>query len=267
MGRIKLKKLLIYEPETISEINDINENKKYILAGYDNIPEEKESENRYENKESDERLTTENNINNNIEENNNNINIQNNKQYNNKYQANNINKNTFFDECNNNINMKPKRKPLTISTNIKNKIKDNMPPQSNKLKTNKKIKIDINYNNHKPIINKLQKIDKKNINILTENNNEIKESNINIENNDDDNNNININTLSLNSFGGDNSTDRKNKDDSFKDKKGYKKRISKKDSLAQNNMQLKEINIRFILTKEEYSILMKEKARYQEVFF
>ena len=265
MGRIKLKKLLIYEPETISEINDINENKKYILAGYENIPEEKESENRYKNKESDERLTTENNIiNNNIEENNNlnsiNINIQNN----NKLQANNINKNTFFDECNNNINMKPKRKPLTISTNIKNKIKDNMPPQSNKLKTNKKIKIDINYNNYKPTINKVQKIDKKNINILTENNNDIKELNKKIENNDDNNN---INTLSLNSLEGDNSTERKNKDDTLKNKKGYKRRISKKDSLAQNNMQLKEINIRFILTKEEYSILMKEKAKHQEVLF
>ena len=31
-------------------------------------------------------------------------------------------------------------------------------------------------------------------------------------------------------------------------------------------MQLREINVRFILTKEEYSILMREKAKNQDFF-
>ncbi len=30
-------------------------------------------------------------------------------------------------------------------------------------------------------------------------------------------------------------------------------------------MQVREINIRFILTKEEYAILMKEKAKIQDI--
>ena len=34
------------------------------------------------------------------------------------------------------------------------------------------------------------------------------------------------------------------------------------DSLTQNNMQLKEIKLKFILTKEEYTLLMREKARF-----
>ena len=32
------------------------------------------------------------------------------------------------------------------------------------------------------------------------------------------------------------------------------------DSLDQNNMQLKEIKLKIILTKEEYALLMREKA-------
>ena len=40
---------------------------------------------------------------------------------------------------------------------------------------------------------------------------------------------------------------------------------SNRDSLAQNNMQLKEILFRFILTKEEYEVLMKEKAKIQDI--
>jgi hypothetical protein len=34
------------------------------------------------------------------------------------------------------------------------------------------------------------------------------------------------------------------------------------DSLTQNNMQLKEIKLKFVLTKEEYTLLMREKARF-----
>ena len=81
--------------------------------------------------------------------------------------------------------------------------------------------------------------------------------------NNDDNN---IYTLSLNSFRDNNNTDRNEIEESSKYKKNtskYKK--SYRDSLAQNNLQLREINIRFILTKEEYAVLMKEKAKNQDV--
>ena len=58
-GRIKLKKLLMYEPESIYEINENNENKNYILAGYDKIPEEKEIQSKNENEYNEESLSRE----------------------------------------------------------------------------------------------------------------------------------------------------------------------------------------------------------------
>ena len=221
----------MYEPETISEIN---ENKKYILAGYDEIPEEKYNENKYENINSEE---SSNKINNNKKN------------------------NLFFEEYNNTI----KRKPLSISTDIKNKINinNNIYPQSksNKYK-NMKNKIKYNYNISK--INQEKNTPKKDINKLSEindKNNDNDNNNNNSNINSDENNNV-INTLSLNSY---NNTDRKDIDDSFKNKKIKGHKLSKRDSLAQNNMQVREINIRFILTKEEYAILMKEKAKIQDI--
>jgi hypothetical protein len=219
----------MYEPETISEIN---ENKKYILAGYDEIPEEKYNENKYENINSEE---SSNKINNNKKN------------------------NLFFEEYNNTI----KRKPLSISTDIKNKINinNNIYPQSKSNKY-KNMKNNIKYNINISKINQEKNTPKKDINKLPE---------INDKNNDNDNNNSNINsdennnvinTLSLNSY---NNTDRKDIDDSFKNKKIKGHKLSKRDSLAQNNMQVREINIRFILTKEEYAILMKEKAKIQDI--
>ena len=47
----------MYEPDTITEFN---ENKKYILAGYDDIPEEKDNDNNSEKKESDKIIMKEN---------------------------------------------------------------------------------------------------------------------------------------------------------------------------------------------------------------
>ena len=52
----------MYEPETISEINDLNENEKCILVGYDKIIEEKESESSHENKEYDDSFNQNKNI-------------------------------------------------------------------------------------------------------------------------------------------------------------------------------------------------------------
>ena len=126
----------------------------------------------------------------------------------------------------------------------------------------KNSKIRINYNNLKPQIKQEQKIEQKDLNNLSENKIENEELNTNIqsENNIDSNNN---NTISLNSYRDKSSTERNDVKGSSKNKNSYKYKLSARDSLAQNNMQLREINLRFLLTKEEYAILMKEKAKHQ----
>ena len=126
----------------------------------------------------------------------------------------------------------------------------------------KNSKIRINYNNLKPQIKQEQKIKQKDLNNLSENKIENEELNKNIqsENNIDSNNN---NTISLNSYRDKSSTERNDVKGSSKNKNSYKYKLSARDSLAQNNMQLREINLRFLLTKEEYAILMKEKAKHQ----
>ena len=268
-GRLKLKKLLIYEPENISEVNGNNENKKYILAGYDKISEEGESEIKY--KESKEQFNKENDIeyynenetieeisnsNNSINFNSiNNINNRNINQPNKKKQLNNINKNSFFDEYNNKI----KKKNIKISPNIKNKIRTNINPLTTNLKSKK---ITINYNNYNAPIKQEQKNEIKNLNIITQNNNDKEESINKIEEGNADNN---CNTLSLNSFAENTNTDRNDIEDSFKNKKNKYKKKSYRDSLAQNNMQVREVNIKFVLTKEEYAVLMKEKAKNHNI--
>lgn len=126
----------------------------------------------------------------------------------------------------------------------------------------KNSKIRINYNNLKPQIKQEQKIEQKDLNNLSENKIENEELNKNIqsENNIDSNNN---NTISLNSYRDKSSTERNDVKGSSKNKNSYKYKLSARDSLAQNNMQLREINLRFLLTKEEYAVLMKEKAKHQ----
>lgn len=241
----------MYEPEMIIEIQENNENKKYILAGYDKISEESEEKLK---KESD-------NENNNIEEtsslNNNTLDI---KQLNSKITPNNSKKNTFFEECNNKIN----KKALKISPNLRKKIESNIYIQNDKLKNKK---ININYNNinyNKQPLKQKVKIDKKNWDISFENNIENKDSNNNIEVNTNGEDN-NIKTLSLNTFRGNNTTERNNDtENSFKAKKHSGHKMSNRNSLAQNNLQVREINLRFILTKEEYAILMREKAKNQD---
>ena len=110
--------------------------------------------------------------------------------------------------------------------------------------------------------------------------NETNEINDNQETNHDneDKENNNAISLSINSIKDENSTERNATDESFKNKKTSRYKKSYRDSLAQNNMQVREINVRFILTKEEYSvrfiltkeeysILMREKAKHQDFFF
>ena len=253
-GRIKLKKLLMYEPDTISEFN---ENKKYILAGYDDIPEEKDNEIIYEKKGINGPIAKRNyNINYNIQEtsfsNNKNINIQNNKKSKNNYNLNNANKNTFFDDYNNRNN---KIKTLNNSTNLKNKINNEKNKYPQKI-INKNDKINNNF---------ISKTNNKSEDITERNEtNDNQETNNDNENEDKENNNAI--SLSINSIKDENSTERNATDESFKNKKISRYKKSYRDSLAQNNMQVREINVRFILTKEEYSILMREKAKHQDFF-
>ena len=268
-GRIKLKKLLMYEPDTISEFN---ENKKYILAGYDDIPEEKDNEISYEKKGINGPITKRNyNINYNIQEtsfsNNKDINIQNNKNSKNNYNVNNVNKNTFFDDYNNRNN---KIKTLNNSTNLKNKINNEKNNYAQNI-NNKNDKINNNF-----ISKTITQIRNLNQKELTNNKsediterNETNEINDNQETNHDneDKENNNAISLSINSIKDENSTERNATDESFKNKKTSRYKKSYRDSLAQNNMQVREINVRFILTKEEYSILMREKAKHQDFFF
>ena len=257
----------MYEPETISEYN---ENKKYILAGYDDIPEEKDIENNSEKNVSNKSITKENyNYNNNydneevIPSENKMINIQNIKKPKNKFDLNNKNKNTFFDEYNN--QNKNKMKTLNLSTSLKKNIKNcyNINPQNTKIKIDKK-KIRNNF------ISKAKNEDMNNkkkefTNNILEDYIEKDEVNDKQEINNEDKDNNNANSLSFNSIKDNYSTERNETNESLKNKKiSYKK--SYRDSLAQNNMQLREINIRFILTKEEYAILMKEKAKNQDFF-
>jgi hypothetical protein len=256
----------MYEPDTITEFN---ENKKYILAGYDDIPEEKDNDNNSEIKESDKIIMKENynnhfNYKNNLEDTSFSNNIQNIKKTKYKYDINNKNKNSFFDEYSNNKkDNNNKMKTLNFSTNIKNNMNSSnyIYPQNNQDKIEKR-----KMNN-----NILSKTINENINInnkkdLSENNSE-KDEIINEQDiNNEDKNNKKDNSLSLNSIKDENNIERKRSDENLKDKKIKKHKKPYRDSLAQNNMQLREINVRFILTKEEYSILMREKAKNQDFF-
>ena len=264
----------MYEPESIYEINENNENKNYILAGYDKISEEKGSQSsKYEsefNEESSSRRSKENNTsldlieetNSSISKNKNNINIKNNPKMKKPQQSIHSNqkiKNTFFDDAYKNSIIK------------NNKVNNNIQNNKNKSKTKKKNPP--NYNNqirnntinYKEPIKQEQKTEISDSNTLVQNNIiETEELNETIKEKNEDNNNIN--TLSSNSLKENKSTGtgRNNNDYSFKNNIARHKK-SYRDSLAQNNMQKREINLRFILTKEEYAVLMKEKAKNQDI--
>jgi len=276
-GRIKLKKLLMYEPESIYEINENNENKNYILAGYDKIPEEKEIQSKNENEYNEESLSRESKeenssldfigkTNSSNNKNKNSINIKNNqktKKPQQNFLPNKIVKNTFFDEAYNNNTKKDK---INDNNNIqkgKNKknIKNNIPPKNNQIK-NKKI------NFRKPLKQEQKQDKNESISIFQNNILENEELYDNIEEKKEDdnaNNTLTSNSLKENKSTGtgrnNNDNDNNNNNDySFKNKTTSRK-LTYRDSLAQNNMQLREINLRFILTKEEYAVLMKEKAK------
>ena len=265
----------MYEPESIYEINEKNENKNYILAGYDKISEEKGSQSsKYEsefNEESSSRRSKENNTsldlieetNSSISKNKNNINIKNNPKMKKPQQSIHSNqkiKNTFFDDAYKNSIIKNNKVNNNNIQNNKNKSKTkkkNPPNYNNQIRNNT-----INY---KEPIKQEQKTEISDSNTLVQNNIiETEELNETIKEKNEDNNNIN--TLSSNSLKENKSTGtgRNNNDYSFKNNTARHKK-SYRDSLAQNNMQKREINLRFILTKEEYAVLMKEKAKNQDI--
>ena len=268
----------MYEPESIYEINENNENKNYILAGYDKIPEEKETQSKNENEYNEESLSRgsreENSsfdfigkTNSSNNKNKNSINIKNNQKTKKPQQnllPNKIVKNTFFDEAYNN-NTK-KEKINNISNNIQKgknqkKIKINIPPKNNQIKN-----IKINYK--KPLKQEQKQDKNESISIFQNNILENEELYDNIEEKkEDDNANDTLTSNSLKenkSTGTGRNNNYNNIEYSFKNKTTSRK-LKYRDSLAQNNMQLREINLRFILTKEEYAVLMKEKAKNQNI--
>jgi len=342
---MKLKKLLMYKPETITEINnDIENNNKCILLGYEQIPEEKENEYEYEYEYKYEE-GEENNIDiskkekiekeKKIEYKNRlfqiNENTQNHKKSKMNYNKdknlnfkrlltpyagfkndNYLNKTsyikTFSNEINstnnynltekniikkynkNNIIQFPKNKNnfnATIEPDNNNKYEYNNKYNNTNINNNNNYENNISFsnnnnNNNNNINNNNNKTTKRKIN----NKNNLKINNDFISNNkknlnpgyknktnkkinNDNNNNKRVNLIANKSIENINNITNEEEDIIKINKKPDNLEIKKKyyknpfhDSLDQNNMQLKEIKIKFILTKDEYSILMREKAKF-----
>ena len=326
-GRIKLKKLLMYEPEIITEIADdnINNNNKCVVFGIeDQIKDEKEEidykeDNLLTNKnkinniyENDNDMNNEkakkkrinefkskimnlterknlNNFNNNVKVNNNNNNNYNNRSQNLNNRNNVLNIPNIFYSTQSSYNNKANK---VIEHEFKNKKninnKKNYPdkfqfPQNR----NNNIKINNNdYRNDNPNKNNLKKNNdnnsylskflinsknnlknnyksKLNNQISNENENNFKKKNNNKENNkilDNNNKEILDNDDDFDYLQNEILKINKRPENLEMKKKYYRNPFY--DSLTQNNMQVKEIKLKFILTKEEYTLLMREKARF-----
>ena len=317
-GRIKLKKLLMYEPEIIAEIaeDDNNNNNKCVVFGNEDKIEEEPYEINYK---EDNLLMNKNkimNLNDNIKDMNNEktkakrinefkskiIYLAERKNFNNfdknEKVNNNNNRNSNF---NNVLNMQNiQNMPYSTQSSINNKINKDINHEytneknrnnKNNINNSKKIKYPKNelYNNNNTKINYDNRIEKPNRNY-----NNLYQSKYKI--NSKQNLRINNKSKLNNKFSTENENNFKKKND----KKEYDKildnnnqefgnndddflqneilKINKRpenlemkkkyyknpfyDSLTQNNMQLREIKLKFILTKEEYTLLMREKARF-----
>ena len=324
-GRIKLKKLLMYEPEIITKIADdnINNNNKCVVFGIeDQIKDEKEEidykeDNLLTNKnkitniyENDNDMNNEkakkkrinefkskimnlterknlNNFNNNVKVNNNNNNYNNrSKNLNNRNNVLNI-PNIFYStqsSYNNKAN-KVIEHEFKNKKNINNK--KNYPDKLQFPKNrNNNIKINNDYRNDNPNKNNLKKNNdnnsylskylinsknnlrnnyksKLNNQISNENENNFKKKNNNKENNkilDNNNKEIYDNDDDFDYLQNEIIKINKRPENLEMKKKYYRNPFY--DSLTQNNMQVKEIKLKFILTKEEYTLLMREKARF-----
>ena len=327
-GRIKLKKLLMYEPEIITEIadnNNNNNNNKCVVFGIeeDLIKNEKDEidnkgdnifmdknkimNNMYDNDISNEKkhkkrinefkskilnLTERKNLNcfnKNVKVNNNNYNYNNDKIKNMNYRNNALNiPNIPYSAQSSNYNKtnKPAYHELNNKKyiNSKNSNPDKIQFSKNKLNNNNKINSD--YKNDNPNKNELKKNNDKNsylskyinskqnlkINNKSKLNNKISNEIDNDNDNDitiKNNNKINNNIFDNHNEYLDDEEDYLQKEILKINKRPENLEMKKKyyrnpfyDSLKQNNMQLKEIKLKFVLTKEEYTLLMREKARF-----
>ena len=314
-GRIKLKKLLMYEPEIITEIDDDNKNNKCVVFGIEEqIKEEKDKidykeDNTFMNKNKIMNIYDIDNDANKEQKNKKRINDFKKKilDLTERKNLNSFNKNVKI----NNNNYNDKSKNLNYRNNALNI--PNKPytiQSSNNNKTNKAIYHELinkkNINNKNNYSDKIQfpksKLYNNKNNYDNPNKNEFKKNNdnnsylskykINSKQNLRTKNKYRLNKKILSEI--DNNFEMKNnnkmnnkildnnKDEYLDDEDNYLQKeilkINKRpenlemkkkyyrnpfyDSLTQNNMQLKEIKLKFVLTKEEYTLLMREKARF-----
>ena len=317
-GRIKLKKLLMYEPEIVTEIDNNNNNNKCVVFGNeaqmkeekDEIPYKEDNifmnknkimniydkdNDTFNEKKNKKRINefknkilnlTErknlNNFNKNVKVNNNNYNDRS-KNLNNKNILNIPNIPYITQSTNNNKTNKANYHELINKKNINNKnnYQDKILFPKNKLYNNKN---NFDYRNNNPNKNELKKNNENDTylskykiiskqNLKANNKNKLNKKTLSeIDNNFEMKNNNKTNNKILDN----------NNDESLDDEDDYLQKeilkINKRpenlemkkkyyrnpfyDSLNQNNMQVKEIKLKFVLTKEEYTLLMREKARF-----
>ena len=174
-------------------------------------------------------------------ENNDNKYVKNIKYKNNNYE----NNNNYDNNCNNNFSNK----------------NNNYYVNQNQLSDNKKNKILLNNENKKENKNKNKIIISKSNNTtnnVIKNKKNVKKNKKEKSIDKNKNNNKDIGNISNDK---EEIIEINKKPDNLELKKKYY-RNPYRDSLAQNNMQLKEIKLKIILSKEEYEILMREKARF-----
>ena len=303
-GRLRLKKLLMYEPESVKDpYEGVQNNKKGIILGYEELPEEKGKGNNYEYNEQEDYNDYGGEED---SENNDRINKEKEKkekirEYRNKLMKMYENQNFCCDRGDLG-DAGPYVTPISTGDNFLDK-NSYLNTFSNEFGNSENI-----YNNknniYKPGANKginkknkkFQKFQNKNKNFNSkDSNNNGNTNSASISNNSymDNNHNKNKNKMSYtnkippqNSKRANRSMDKADKLNTkrMKEEKNRKKieeedmnqslEISEKnkkncknnlrDSLYQNTMQFKERMLRFILTKEEYSILMREKAKFND---
>jgi len=261
-GRIRLKKLLMYEPElfnkfdngkningmafgqTISNNNDINNNSQnyenYVMTNNNNNNNINKNESTLnEDKIS---LSSKRNFNKSVE-----------KDFNNNNNNNNNNKN--------NLTTRFKEKNLNLYENYNN---FNKKKKNNKIFNNKSININNEKNNEN--FNNSITFNKSN----NRNNSYDKKSNIkyyNLNDSNNNNNNNNLNKKQLKKFLSKKLNVKNNKNEDNNNIKDEQNNNNKNDKNSKKNIssvlrEKKEILIKFKLTEEEYKHLLKLKALY-----
>ena len=195
-------------------------------------------------------------INNNQQNNNRN---KNNYEFNNALHGNTINYDNDYNNPYNNDNYNYNNNNSNKGYNTGKNIMVNKNKQPKSLKKTNKPKLNNNYN--KFLTNNKNNLKPKSQNKI---NNKIYNNNINNKDNDDKKE-----IFIIDLFGNPKDDESNEKEivevNKIPDNLEMKKRYYRnpfRDSLAQKNMQLKEIKLKIILTKEEYILLMREKAKF-----